>query len=258
MTVYETLRVEHREGVTVLTLDRPARRNALNPVMFDELVAALASVVADPATRAVVLHGADGHFCAGADVREGLRPHSPAAARQPPPGGRPRPDPYTALHDCPIPTFAAVEGAAIGIGLSLALVCDVVVVASGARLQLAQVALGLVPDGGVNWVLPRLVGPQRAAWLALSGAAMTGREAAAFGLALESVDDGSALARVLELAEHVARAPRTVLERVKRVLRAGAQGSWGESFAAERDALAEAYRTPEFAAAVERLQRGRP
>lgn len=256
MTVYETLRVEPREGVTVLTLNRPARRNALNPIMFDELAAALASVVADPATRAVVLHGADGHFCAGADVREGLRPRSPDAALQPPPGKRP--DPYTALHDYPIPTFAAVEGAAIGIGLSLALVCDIVVVASGARLQLAQVALGLVPDGGVNWVLPRLVGPQRAAWLALSGAAMTGREAAAFGLAFESVDDGSALARVLELAQQVARAPRSVLERVKRVLRAGAQGSWGESFAAERDALAEAYRTPEFAAAVERLQRGRP
>lgn len=257
MADYETIRLDHADGVTVLTLDRPRRRNALNPTMFVELTRAVAAIAAHPGCRAVVVHGAGGQFCAGADLHEGFGRPADAPGLPNAGSGRPRGDPFSALHDCPIPTFAAVEGAAIGIGLSLALACDVVVVSRSARLELAQVRLGLVPDGGVSWSLPRLVGPQQAAWLSLSGAAVSGAEAAGIGLALECTDDGGALARALERARDVARAPRPVLERVKRVLREGMAGPWDAAAAAERAALVEAYRSPEFAEALDRARRAR-
>lgn len=252
---HTTVSVNETDGVLDVVLDRPERRNALNPAMFAELAEVVASVGESTAVRAVVLSGRGGHFCAGADLREGFERSSrtsPLAVARPP-------DPFTALRRCPVPTFAGVDGAAIGIGLSLALACDVVVVGAGARLALTQVRLGLVPDGGVSWILPRLVGAQRAAWLQLSGEPIDGSEAVRRGVALEATADGSAGERARQLAAAVAGgASRAAIERVVTVVRTGLEASREDASAAERTGLRNAYRDPAFAVMLARVQRPSP
>jgi enoyl-CoA hydratase len=195
-----------RDGVAVLTLDAPDRRNALTLGMVEEIEATLDTIDADPSVGALIVTGTAPAFCAGADLshlgesqREGLRRIYEGFLRV----GR-----------SPLPSIAAVNGAAVGAGVNLALVCDVIVAGRSARFDTRFLQLGLHPGGGHTWMLQRLVGPQVAAAMVLFGRVLDGEAAERAGLAWSCVDD-DLLVHAHGLASVAAAAPRDLVERVK-------------------------------------------
>jgi len=198
------------DGVAVVTLDAPARRNALTLPMVDEITAALDAAEADPAVGAVVVTGTPPAFCAGADLshlgesqREGLRSIYEGFLR---------------IGRSPLPSVAAVNGAAVGAGVNLALVCDVIVTGESARFDTRFLQLGLHPGGGHTWMLQRRVGPQAAAAMVLFGRVLDGREAAGAGLAWSCVADGELLTTAREMAAVAAASSRDLVGRIKQTM----------------------------------------
>lgn len=201
------VRTDIADGVAVLTLDAPDRRNALTLGMTGEIVAALDAAEADPTVGALVVTGAGSAFCAGADLshlggsqREGLRAIYEGFLR---------------IGRSPLPSIAAVNGPAVGAGMNLALVCDVVVAGASARFDTRFLQLGLHPGGGHTWMLQRRVGPQAAAAMVLFGRVLDGAAAEASGLAWACVPDSDLLATAREMAAVAGAAPRDLVERVK-------------------------------------------
>jgi enoyl-CoA hydratase len=197
-------------GVAVVTLDAAQRRNALNLELVDEIVAAFDALEADEEVGAVVVTGAPPAFCAGADLshlggsqREGLMRIYEGFLR---------------IGRSPLPTVAAVNGAAVGAGVNLALVCDVIVAGASARFDTRFLQLGLHPGGGHTWMLRRRVGPQAAAAMVLFGEILDGAEAERAGLAWRCVPDDELLATATGLAAIAAAAPRELVREVKRTL----------------------------------------
>lgn len=197
-------------GIAVVTLDAPERRNALTVELGDELIAALDAAEADPAVRAVVVTGAPPAFCAGADLshlgtsqREGLKNIYAGFLR---------------VAHSPLPTIAAVNGAAVGAGANLALACDVILAGRAARFDTRFLRLGLHPGGGHTWMLRRRVGPQAAAALVLFGEVIDGAEAERIGLAWRCVADDDLLDAARELAATAASGPRDLIVRMKATL----------------------------------------
>lgn len=205
------------EGVTVVTLDRPERRNALGWQTWEELEATLAAIHDDASSRVVVLTGAGGCFSAGGDLRS-----SPAAGE-----GIGAPSArllvgqrvVDRLWRMPKVTVAAVEGPAVGAGWSLALACDLTVASEAAFFAAPFLARGLVPDGGLAWFLARSVGARRAAELVLTGRRLGSDEAQAIGLVSRVVPDGQALPAALELAGELADGAVDAQALTKRLLR---------------------------------------
>ncbi|WP_231336514.1 enoyl-CoA hydratase/isomerase family protein [Actinomadura graeca] len=204
---------EH-EATRVLTLDRPEARNAIDVPAREALRDELRRAVDDPAVRAVVLTGAGGTFCAGGDVRsmEGAAPDTVRARLAP-------------LHDVVrliaaggTPVVAAVEGTAAGLGVSLAAVCDHVVTAEDARFVAAFGRIGLVPDGGLLWTLPRRVGSGAARDMLLFGAPVPASRAYEIGLADSLAPPGGALDAALERAAGAAALAPLAVAAAKRVL----------------------------------------
>lgn len=218
LDTYRALRVETDAGVAVVTLNRPEHRNLLEPVMFSELSRALRSLDDRDDVRAIVLTGAGRHFCAGADLGSGTAIFSketfeeferlssetegPLGEPGRPFGGSVDVDPQRLL----TPVIAAVNGTAAGGGLTLALQCDLVIVAEDATLALPFVRRGLVAERNAHWILPRLVGAQRSLELLLTGRKFDGREAARIGLALRAVPRDAVLSDALALAREIADA----------------------------------------------------
>ena len=160
---YESLRVDRADGVVTITLDRPAKKNAINGAMWNELSAVVAEIARNSADRVVVITGAGGEFCSGADLSASRRrARSITLARLRRVG-----DLCLAIARLPQPTIAKVRGVAVGAGLNLALVCDLVVAAEGSRFSEIFAKRGLSLDFGGSWILPRLVGMHRAKELAL-------------------------------------------------------------------------------------------
>lgn len=198
------------DGVAVLALDAPDRRNALTLPMVDEITAAVDSVEADPAVGALVVTGTAPAFCAGADLshlgesqREGLLRIYEGFLR---------------ISRSRLPTIAAVNGAAVGAGVNLALVCDVIVAAESARFDTRFLQLGLHPGGGHTWMLQHRVGPQAAAAMVLFGRVLDGRQAQDAGLAWSCVADDELLAAARAMAGVAAAAPRDLVERIKQTM----------------------------------------
>lgn len=200
----------HRDGVAVITLSDPDRRNALNVELCDELTAAVDAAEADTSVGAIVVTGAGKAFCAGANLaelgasrREGLERIYSGFLR---------------VASSSLPTVAAVNGAAVGAGMNLALACDVRVVARKARFDTRFVDLGIHPGGGHTWMLRRIVGQQTAAAMVLFGEVLDGEAAARVGLAWRCVDDGALLDEAVGLAAHAASCPRDLVAKVKATL----------------------------------------
>ncbi|WP_156688028.1 enoyl-CoA hydratase/isomerase family protein [Mycobacterium sp. Marseille-P9652] len=216
MTVSDPLiRREDRDGVAVVLLNRPRQRNALRYESWTELSDVLHSVVADD-VRGVVLAGADGFFCAGGDLKTG-----PAHGSGPlGPAGRVEHAQRVMeqLKAVPVPTIAAVEGAAVGLGWSLALACDLVVCASDAYFAAPFVARAVVPDGGLAWRLTQQLGRHRAASLLLRGARLSAAEGERLGLVTDVVEPGSAIACAEAIAGDLARADAGAVEMTKRLI----------------------------------------
>ena len=209
------IRREDHDGVTLVLLNRPSQRNALRYESWTELSTVLDDTVAESA-RGVVLAGADGFFSAGGDLKTGPAHGSGAMA----PAGRVEHaqrvmDQLKAL---PMPTIAAVEGAAVGLGWSLALSCDLVVCASDAFFAAPFVARAVVPDGGLAWRLTQQLGRQRAASLLLRGTRVSAAEAERLGLVTDVVEPGSAIDRALAIANELAQADAGAVEMTKRLI----------------------------------------
>lgn len=218
------VRVDAEDGVAIVTVSDPARRNALSPQLSMQLADAVAACEADEGVHAVVVTGEPPAFCAGADLSV-LGAGTTAADRE----QRLRAiySGFLAVAACSLPTVAAVAGPVVGAGLNLALACDVRLAGPSARFDARFLKLGLHPGGGMTWLVHRAVGPQTAAALALFGEVLDAAEAQRLGLVLRVVPDttgtpGGVLAAAIELARRAAAAPRDLVLATKRSMRATA------------------------------------
>jgi enoyl-CoA hydratase/carnithine racemase len=220
-------------GVAVITLNRAEKRNALNGEMIAALGASFAWCDSESAVRAVVLVGAGTAFCAGADMSPGRSPFGSVADTD---GFQSSPVSPRAWQ-VRKPIIAAINGAAIGIGLSLALQTDMRIAASDAPLAVLQTRRGVVPDAQSHWVLPRLIGVARAAEMLIAGRTITGAQAADWGLANQAVAAADVLPTALALANDIAANVSPLSAAMsKRILWRGLASSAEEVDAMERDA----------------------
>ena len=206
------VRLDRRDGVATITLDDPARRNAITLPMCDELAAVFDEIEADDSVGAVVITGAAPAFCAGADLshlgdseEEGLLAIYEGFLRV----GR-----------CPLPTIAAVNGAAVGAGMNLALICDLRLAGRSARFDDRFLQLGIHPGGGHTWMFQNICGPQTTNAAVLFGEILDGETAARVGLAWRCVGDDELAATAQELAARAASAPRELVVRTKATIAA--------------------------------------
>lgn len=213
---YESVLVERAGAVATITLNRPEARNALDLVMRRELLAALDEVEADDAARVLVVTGAGGHFCAGGDVKS-MRERRHTAAE-----GRRRVEMLNRmvlrLVDFPRPTIAMVDGYAVGAGCNLALCCDLVVASDRARFGELFWKIGLVPDGGGTWLLPRVIGLARAKELIFTADVIDAAEAVRIGLVNRVVPAADLPGVTRTLAEKIAAGPPGVLQMAKHMV----------------------------------------
>jgi 2-(1,2-epoxy-1,2-dihydrophenyl)acetyl-CoA isomerase len=216
---YTSLRYEVADAIATITLDRPEALNALTIPMKAELLAALTAVARDRGVRAVVLTGAGRAFCAGQDLKERLEPNATPLEIE----VRERYNPIiTAMRRLDQPIVGAINGVAAGAGASLAFACDLRVAAEGASFVLAFGRIGLVPDSGATWFLPRLVGPAKAAELALLGESLSAADAERFGLVARVVAADGLAAEARAIAARLAGLAPLALAQTKRAL----QRSW--------------------------------
>jgi 2-(1,2-epoxy-1,2-dihydrophenyl)acetyl-CoA isomerase len=204
-------------SVGTITLNRPAALNALTIPMKQELLAALRRLGRDRTIRVVVLTGAGRGFCAGQDLKERLAPDAPPLGAE----LRERYNPIVqAMRGLPKPIIAAVNGVAAGAGASLAFAADVRLVAESASFALAFGRIGLIPDTGATWLLPRLVGAGRAAEIVLLGEPVPAADAVRIGLAARAVPDAELGAESRALAERLAAGAPKAMALAKRALNA--------------------------------------
>src|SRR5277367_1768566 len=246
---YETIRFSVDAGVARLTLNRPDKLNSLNAAMHAEIRDALAQLSA-AGVRVLVLTGAGRGFCAGQDLDD----RAVKAGDQAPDLGESIEKNYKplvlALKKLPLPVIAAVNGVAAGAGANIALACDLVIAARSASFVQAFAKLGLLPDSGGTWTLPRLVGLSRALGLALLGDKLPAEQAAAWGLIWQCVDDAEFGSTVDVLAQKLAAAPTRGLAWTKAAIRGSGQRSLGEQLDIERDAQRELGRSADYAEGV--------
>ena len=241
----EALRLEREAGVAVLTLSRPAVRNAMNDAMLmEELPSAIAELRRDEGVRAVVVTGEGQDFCAGADLvdNSGWSQGDPAAAAD---FVRKSCEPAVRLAQLPQPTIAAVNGAAVGAGAGLAVACDFRVASSTASFRTPFVSFGIVPDFGLTYFLPRIVGYGRALDILTTCRAVDAAEAERIGLVDRIADP--ALDGALELARAIATMPAAAVRATRRNLLAGLDVDLEtEVFSHEADAQGVLMQSPEF------------
>jgi len=240
---------EARAGYHVITLNRPERLNAFNDAMHEALRDAIAQAEADESCRALLITGAGRGFCAGQDLSDRLLK----------PGEKPVPrksleiyyNPLVRkLRALPFPVIAAVNGVAAGAGCNVALACDIVLAARSASFTQSFARIGLIPDSGGTWLLPRLVGEARARALALLAEPLPAEKAEQWGLVWKCVDDAALAGEARKLCEHFAAAPTQGLALIKRALDASAGNSFDAQLDLERDLQREANMTPDYAEGV--------
>ncbi len=218
MSDESSLRVSTQGAVRVLTLNRPASLNSFNADMHGHLRAALDEAAADAVVRAVVITGAGRGFCAGQDLND---PELGKAGGVPDVGGvvEKRYKPLALrIRSMPVPVIAAVNGVAAGAGANFALGCDMVVAARSASFIQAFSKIGLIPDCGGTWLLPRLVGRARAIGLAMTGDKLPAEEAQRIGLIWQCVDDAALMDSALALATKLAAMPSHALAETRRAI----------------------------------------
>ena len=236
---YETILFGIDDGVARLTLNRPDRLNSFTAAMHGEIAEAMTIVENDPAIRALLLTGAGRGFCAGQDL----------ADRAVAPGDAPvdlgdSVDRYWSplirrLATVPKPVICAVNGVAAGAGANIALACDIVIAARSAKFIQSFANIGLIPDSGGTWILPRLVGQARALGLALTGEPLPAEKAEAWGLIWKCVDDDALEAETLALARKFAAGATRGLAATKSLIRESSLHSLDDELDRERDMMRE-------------------
>jgi 2-(1,2-epoxy-1,2-dihydrophenyl)acetyl-CoA isomerase len=251
MPAYDNIRLDVANDVATLTWARPARLNAITEPMVAEASDALKQAVAGGA-RALVITGEGRAFCAGADLQDDL----PKDAGQ---GLEDTFNPFVEqLFALPIPVITAVNGAAAGAGCALALTADLVVAARSAYFLLAFVNIGLVPDAGATWLLPRLVGRARAAELMMLGERLSAEKAESWGMINRVVADDEVVTQAQALAARLARGPTQALRLMRATLLAAATQTLSETLRAERLAQRDAGATGDFKEGVAAFRERRP
>jgi enoyl-CoA hydratase/carnithine racemase len=225
------------DGVAVVTLNRPERRNALNLDLKARLAEAVLTLAADAGIRVIVLTGAGGCFIAGTDIAE-MEPMRPAQHQA---FGTDRV--FTVLRRCPKILIAAVEGYALGGGCEVALCCDMIVAGENARFGQPEIRVGIMPGAGGTQRLLRTIGKYRTMKLALTGEPLAAGEAFAAGLLSELAPDGQALEHALALARTVAAMPPLAVQAIKEVVGLGQDAPLETALALERKAIVQLFDT---------------
>lgn len=240
----EVLLVKREGGVATLTMNRPETKNALDP----ELVAALGkhseALAEDPAVRVIVLTGAGGSFCSGADLKAAMS--NPAALETVGDALHAYHRIVRALVAAPKPVIAQIDGPAVGFGCDLALACDLRVMSERAYLQEKFVRIGLMPDGGGTLWLTRMIGVGRALEVLLTGDSIDAARAEALGLANRVVPAAELEAHTAELASRLARGAPLAQAAIKRAVRGALAGGLDEALAAEREGQLRCLRSADF------------
>ena len=250
---YETIRVERADGVTILALARPELRNALSTQMRAEILHAVRE--AETSARVLVLTGEGKAFCSGQDLGD----KATLAALNMERVLRDEYEPMLmAIYDCAIPTIAAVNGAAAGAGANLALACDVVIAAESAVFLQAFTRIGLIPDAGGTYWLPRQMGMAKAMGAALFAEPVSARQASDWGMIWEAVPDDAFEEHWQARAMHLARGPGLAYRGVKRALRASFENGLGEQLALEAKLQGDAGRSRDFKEGVMAFMEKRP
>jgi 2-(1,2-epoxy-1,2-dihydrophenyl)acetyl-CoA isomerase len=249
MTASSTITVEESAGICTITLNRPHKLNAFNEEMHAALREALAGA-GDDGVRAVLLTGAGKGFCAGQDLsdrvqgEDGKAPdlgHTIATLWNPL---------VRAIRGLAKPVVCAVNGVAAGAGANVALSCDIVLAARSARFIQPFCRLGLVPDSGGTYHLPRLIGEARAKGLVLLGDALGAEQAESWGLIWKAIDDDKLMAEARRLAGHLATQPTYGLGLTKQAIHASADNSFDAQLDLECNLQRDAGRTPDYAEGV--------
>lgn len=257
---YETIQLEIRDdAVALLTLNRPSALNALTVTMGEEFRSAIGQA-RERGARSIVLTGAGRAFCAGGDLREMQQ----MAERS----GRMEAffdEPLRLLNECilllrrtPLPVIAAVNGFASGGGCNLALACDIVLAAESARFNQAFVGVGLTPDCGGTFILPRLVGWRRAAELMMTGEHVDARRALEMGMINRVVADEELMAEALALGTRLAAAPTAAIGRIKQLLEQSATNDYSAQLDLEHKAQLQSGQTKDFREGVAAFIEKRP
>ena len=224
-----TLLTADEGPVRTLTLNRPAALNSFDGTMHRALLAALDAAAADVGVKAVVITGAGRGFCAGQDLND---PELAGPDGKPDVGGvvdRLYKPLALRIRSMPVPVIAAVNGVAAGAGANLAIGCDVAIAARGASFIQAFAKIGLVPDCGGTWLLPRLVGRARAMALAMTGDKLSAEDAVAMGMIWRCVDDAALADEVRALATRLAAMPSKALAETRRTLDAASTMSYADA-----------------------------
>src|SRR5436305_3557428 len=256
---YETIQLEMRGEVAVITLNRPLALNALTVAMGHEFRSAMNEAL-ESGARAIVLTGAGRAFCAGGDLREMQK----MADKE----GRLEAffdEPLTLIHECvrlireaPVPVIAAVNGLATGGGCNFALACDIVLAAETAQFNQAFIKIGLTPDCGGTFILPRLVGTKRATELLMTGDMVDSRRAAEMGMVNRTVADEELMTEALALAERLASAPTNALASIKRLIEQSETSDYNAQLELEHKAQLQSGQTKDFREGVAAFIEKRP
>jgi 2-(1,2-epoxy-1,2-dihydrophenyl)acetyl-CoA isomerase len=242
---YKALIHTVKGSVATITLNRPDRYNALNRQMVEELLEAVLACYEDRTVRAVVLMGAGQAFCAGGDVRE-LTEHAGTLAMHVKRLLAPLHSVISCICRMSKPVIAGVGGVAAGAGMGLAMACDLAVAAESARFTMAYTKLGLPPDAGSSYFLPRLVGLRRAMELTFTNRVLTADEAKEWGLVNRVVPDAEFVTAVHALANELAAGPTLALWRAKRLLLMSDHASLESQLDSEAKLIALSARTADF------------
>lgn len=235
MQNYETIELRLEGGIARLTLNRPDRLNSFTVRMHEEVADALGRL---GAARVLVLTGAGRGFCAGQDLND--RAVAPGEEVDLGESVEVRYNPLIRrLTSLEMPVIARVNGVAAGAGANIALACDIVIAARSAKFIQSFAAIGLIPDSGGTWVLPRLIGQARALGLALTAEPLPAEKAAEWGLIWKAVEDEALDAEVDALAERFASGPTRGLGRIKKMIRESWDHSLEEELVLQRDAMRE-------------------
>ena len=250
---YETIRVEIGDGLGIVTLNRPEVMNALNTQMRAELTHAVKET--GPQVRALVLTGAGAAFCSGQDLGDGATAARASLERT----LRDEYEPLLhAIYDCPVPTISAVNGVAAGAGANLALAADVVIASEAAFFLQAFTRIGLIPDAGGTYWLPRQMGFAKAMGAALFADKITARQASDWGMIWEAVPEAEFDAVWRARAAHLAKGPTAAYARVKQAIRASLGNGLSEQLGLEARLQAECGETRDFREGVLAFLEKRP
>lgn len=256
---YEQIKYETRDGILTITLNRPDKLNAFTGQMLKELLDAMDRADRDDDVRAIVFTGAGRGFCAGQDLND---PGMAAGADGKPDIAAVIEKNYRPLalriQSMPVPVVCAVNGVAAGAGANFAFCCDIVLAARSASFIQAFAKIGLIPDCGGTWLLPRLVGRARALALALTGDKLSAADAERFGMVWQVVDDAELMTRAQALADKLAAMPSKALVATRQALDASQALTLSDALTLEAHMQGELGRAHDFAEGVAAFQQKRP